>query len=520
MAMKMVANNMNVATAKILEAAKIAKIECPVQIPEGRNSLSINLSDMPRAFLEGLMSTDLNHNQRTQVAAVLGDVSEVQGQTVDGVNALHRILKTLQDPQKPTVEVLLAGRWYPVMVSNAVLNEHSTYAPKSASLSVRYRICDQTHDISTYWTDRDFIDDDGHKRVRAVGELLAEEGLRLCRPQAREAWKEREERAAKIRGRAGRVLETTGVVLKRNPYLWNRNLDTIPLGSEDRPRTLIVEHELELDRNSHYGISGGGTDHNLPFLRCFSMDLKDYVYVDVDDVRDRTFDEKAHERLVVPGGIRGILDRIFDARMEDLFGDVTRGRHGGLVVLANGTQGVGKTLTAEVFAERNRRPLYVLEMGELGTNLADVEKNLQRIFARATRWNAVLLFDEADVFLAKRADADLERSAIVGVFLRLLDRYEGLFFLTTNRADSIDPAFASRVTIKIDYPELDQEARARVWKMMFEQAGYKTDAIDDRVLEKKIDGRKIRNQVRLLGLICGKKDPTTEDVLEVLKFVS
>lgn len=36
----------------------------------------------------------------------------------------------------------------------------------------------------------------------------------------------------------------------------------------------------------------------------------------------------------------------------------------------------------------------------------------------ATVWKAVLLIDEADIFLQKRATSDIERNALVGVFLR------------------------------------------------------------------------------------------------------
>ena len=36
----------------------------------------------------------------------------------------------------------------------------------------------------------------------------------------------------------------------------------------------------------------------------------------------------------------------------------------------------------------------------------------------ATSWEAVLLIDEADIFLTKRDPNDLERNALVAIFLR------------------------------------------------------------------------------------------------------
>ena len=49
------------------------------------------------------------------------------------------------------------------------------------------------------------------------------------------------------------------------------------------------------------------------------------------------------------------------------------------------------------------------------------------------RWEAVLLLDEADVFLEARSTHDLERNKLVSIFLRVLEYYEGILFLTTNR---------------------------------------------------------------------------------------
>jgi len=77
------------------------------------------------------------------------------------------------------------------------------------------------------------------------------------------------------------------------------------------------------------------------------------------------------------------------------------------------------------------------------------------VFARVTRWNAVLQFDECEIFLSKRGQ-DLERSAIVGIFLRLLDYYEGILFLTSNRPEVIDEAILSRVMLRLTYPGLER----------------------------------------------------------------
>ena len=78
-------------------------------------------------------------------------------------------------------------------------------------------------------------------------------------------------------------------------------------------------------------------------------------------------------------------------------------------------------MTAESIAELLKRPLYSVAIGELGTTPDKLEDKLRDILDMASRWNAVILLDEADVFLEKRADNDIHRNAMVGVFLRLLE---------------------------------------------------------------------------------------------------
>jgi SpoVK/Ycf46/Vps4 family AAA+-type ATPase len=212
------------------------------------------------------------------------------------------------------------------------------------------------------------------------------------------------------------------------------------------------------------------------------------------------------------------LSRVFSTPVEKMFGDLLKGKHGGVVVLACGEPGVGKTLTAEIYAETTERPLYVLELGELGTNAAEVEKHLQQVFARVTRWNAVLQFDECEIFLAKRG-TDLERSAIVGIFLRLLDYYRGLLFLTTNRPDVLDPAVMSRVMLKLDYPHLDEVTRQNIWETMFTVAGLQLEGCTFGTLGKlDLNGRQIRNLTRLVKILNPDGIVTRPALLESLHF--
>lgn len=128
------------------------------------------------------------------------------------------------------------------------------------------------------------------------------------------------------------------------------------------------------------------------------------------------------------------------------FDDIIPGKGRGLVGLLCGRPGCGKTLTAEATAEYTHSPLYAVSAGELGTQPEEVDLRLARTLELAQRWNAVLLLDEAEVFLqARNGTMDLARNALVSIFLRQLEYYQGILILTTNLIAHIDPAFESKL---------------------------------------------------------------------------
>lgn len=274
------------------------------------------------------------------------------------------------------------------------------------------------------------------------------------------------------------------------------------------------------EEDRHYYSPSGQSDQGvgrLPFVRVLGLDSKSYVSADIDDVSPCEFDLGAKDRLHLPAEMLAVLTRVFETPTGGLFGDLIRGKHGGAVVPACGRPGVGKTLTAEIYAERSERPLYVLEMGELGTTATEVERNLQRVFTRVARWNAVPQFDECEIFPAQRGE-DLERSAIVGIFLRPLDYYRGILFLTTNRPEVLDHAVRSRVMLKLEYPDLDQPARAVIWRTMLRAAGLTlTDGTPEELAEAELNGRQIRNLTRLARIVHPGGEVTLDQMRAVLR---
>ncbi|KAL5344312.1 hypothetical protein ACLOAV_010741 [Pseudogymnoascus australis] len=99
--------------------------------------------------------------------------------------------------------------------------------------------------------------------------------------------------------------------------------------------------------------------------------------------------------------------------------------------------------------------------GELGTSAESVEARLPGIFQRASRRKALLLLDEADVYLEQRSPSEIIRNAIVCVFLRTLEYYQGIMF---------DDAIASRIQFKINYNTLSADQRRSIWKGFLRKA--------------------------------------------------
>ena len=126
---------------------------------------------------------------------------------------------------------------------------------------------------------------------------------------------------------------------------------------------------------------------------------------------------------------------------------------------------VGKTSTAECVADYTRKPLFPITCGDIGDTAKEVEYNLEQNFSLAHKWDCVLLLDEADVFLQARDKEDMRRNAVVSVFLRVLEYYSGILFLTTNKVGHFDEAFKSRIHVALYYPPLDEKSAMQVWKM-------------------------------------------------------
>ena len=168
----------------------------------------------------------------------------------------------------------------------------------------------------------------------------------------------------------------------------------------------------------------------------------------IDRLQDIVWNNNAFESLILSSKQKTLIYSLVNQHTQRAghFDDIIVGKGQGIIGLLSGRPGCGKTLTAEAVAEITHRLLYTIGAGELGVSAGEVEIKLIPILELARTWNAVLLLDEADVFLQCRDHVDLSRNAVISVFLRQLEYFQGILILTTNRIAEFDPAFESTCT--------------------------------------------------------------------------
>jgi hypothetical protein len=250
-----------------------------------------------------------------------------------------------------------------------------------------------------------------------------------------------------------------------------------------------------------------------PYMLMFHLELHHYMWVHADDMKPYHYQPDLKHKLILPQEQTDLID-ILTAEMDLLMDDIVAGKSGGTTVLCAGPPGVGKTLTAEIYSEIIKRPLYRVHSGQLGLSVAAMETALKDALTRAQRWGAVMLIDEADVYI-KRRDDNITMNAVVGVFLRVLEYFNGLLFLTTNRIDDIDEAIVSRCIAMIKFYPPDAPSRRKIWGVMSNQfeLSLESETLDALVeVFPAASGRDIKGLSKLVAKYCHHKKlaPTIE----------
>ncbi|KAL1631198.1 hypothetical protein SLS56_004445 [Neofusicoccum ribis] len=199
-----------------------------------------------------------------------------------------------------------------------------------------------------------------------------------------------------------------------------------------------------------------------PVIHGFFMKEKKWIGLLVENVGHIEWNKDAYERLVLPQSTKDLVKALIMVRKSksgaklgmSLAGkrdDIIAGKGNGLIMLLHGGPGTGKTLTAG----RHIIPFQSWQ-------LADEEQK---------------------------------------VFLRVLEYYEGILILTSNRVGTLDEAFKSRIQVALQYPPLNRPSRKQIWRNFFDMLETDDEEINLHELRRRIDeltshemnGRQIRN---------------------------
>ena len=261
----------------------------------------------------------------------------------------------------------------------------------------------------------------------------------------------------------------------------------------------------------------------------FNMRNKKWEELDVDRTSDVCWNTEAFDNLVIDDTTRKLIKALVMRQLEaDKGTDLIAGKGQGLIILLHGGPGTGKTFTAESVAEIAKKPLYRVSCGDLGTDPTKVEEYLESVLYLGKIWDCVVLLDEADVYLEQRSMESLDRNALVSVFLRVIEYYEGILILTSNRVGTFDEAFKSRLQLALHYEKLKLKDRRKIWENFIkrletlEETGIDFDDLDKHLndlAKHELNGRQIRNAIttaRQLALY-EEKNLDFDDLQQVIK---
>jgi len=155
-------------------------------------------------------------------------------------------------------------------------------------------------------------------------------------------------------------------------------------------------------------------------------------------------------------------DAVEDALVEIRHADLIYRRWGlqkvvkrkrGVTLLFAGPPGTGKTMTAEALASTLDLPFMVVNYAQLENMwVGETEKNIESLFAEATKRKALLFFDEADsIFYQRGASTAPWTNRDVNVLLHHIENFGGVAILATNMPVNLDRALNRRVDLAIEF---------------------------------------------------------------------
>lgn len=419
-----------------------------------------------------------------------------------------------------------------------------TEAPEHVTVTLAYERFGKTHTTTVRYEAGELLN-------KTVPEVLIESGYVVEDDKTRSDYEHEADRYDALRDAVGKQMNCVGVAsdydIDGNSYRdnWWRPSNNLNLGNGGVPSRCVIDvfQEGDEDNRSRRGDEVSADYWNMqtnqdgesgdeaedadaepeqpdvpvhPYLVVFDLKRHLRLTVHVANCTAYIYDTKIRSKLIIPDDHSAVLDTLLASSKRPGFVDVIKNKAGGTIILCQGPPGVGKTLSAEVYAETLKMPLYSVQCSQLGIKVEDVEKSLMRVLSRGKRWGALTLLDEGDVYLHKRGN-NLQQNAIVGVFLRVLEYYAGILFITTNRDDVVDDAILSRCTVRLEFKRPEPEAQKKIWLNLIAEnkleAMLSAKMVDTIVAKHPMSGRDIKNMLRLCAMVAHDRQQGITDKL-------
>lgn len=199
----------------------------------------------------------------------------------------------------------------------------------------------------------------------------------------------------------------------------------------------------------------------------------------------------------------------------------------GYRVLFYGPSGTGKTLTATLLGKYTGREVFRVDLSTIVSKyIGETEKNLEKLFARASNKEWILFFDEADALFGKRTEVsdshDRYANQEVSYLLQRVETFNGMVILSSNYKSNIDDAFLRRFNAILKFTLPDANERFRIWNTSLPEKMKKGHALDllEVARRYKLTGGNIMNVVHWAALqsVSQNSDTVTlENVLQGIK---
>lgn len=334
----------------------------------------------------------------------------------------------------------------------------------------------------------------------ALLEILANEGLFMPTAQNLSDFFEHTRMCRSISEMIGKqfTCSTKASMYGGSSHSYWKYRSFLPMQEEGIPYRLVVDMRglpSGVERQTDTSYAGAQLVPYWPYIRMYNLTKYSYVSAHVAALVPYKYNKDIIKNVVMDKKMKDYLSSIMGG--EETYKDIVEGKSGGMIVLASGGPGLGKTLTAEAYSETMERPLYQIQSSQLGISIETIESELANVLRRAERWDAVLLIDECDTYVRER-EKDIIQNCIVGVFLRLLEYFNGVMFLTTNMHDIIDKAILSRCTSHIKFKMPSASQRKEMLHIHCRIQGVTISDRDAKTIADKLEmsGRDIRNMIK------------------------